>query len=107
VYCHHKNNTNSISNHMKTNGEVVNLKNYMGKYSSLKHCISGQSYKGILPRIFSDPELDLGTKMGLGRPKNQSAQNGFKTDMCVGLVDTSRYHGLFIWPNKQNKMMVV
>jgi hypothetical protein len=34
-----------------------------------------------------DPELDLGTKMGLGRPKNQSAQNGFKMDMCVGLVD--------------------
>jgi hypothetical protein len=37
----------------------------------------------------SDPELDLRTKMGPGRPKNQSAQNGFKMDMCVGLVDTN------------------
>jgi hypothetical protein len=64
-----------------------------------------------------DPELDLGTKMGPGRPKNQSAQNGFKTDVCVGLVDTNptqleraqtdivceRYHGLFISSNRQKK----
>jgi hypothetical protein len=34
-----------------------------------------------------DPELDLGTKMGPRRPKNKSAQNGFKTDVCVGIVD--------------------
>jgi hypothetical protein len=27
--------------------------------------------------------------MGPGRPKNQSAQNGFKMDVCVGLVDTN------------------
>jgi hypothetical protein len=64
-----------------------------------------------------DPELDLGTKMGPGRPKNQSSQNGFKMDVCVGLVDTnptqlewaqtdvvcSRYRDLFIWPNRQKK----
>jgi hypothetical protein len=31
--------------------------------------------------------MDPGTKMGPGRPKNQSAQNGFKMDMCVGLID--------------------
>jgi hypothetical protein len=71
-----------------------------------------------LPLI--DPELDPGTKMGLGRPKNQSAQNGFKMDMCVGIVDTNptqleraqtdvvcpRYHDLFIFPNMQNLMIV-
>jgi hypothetical protein len=33
--------------------------------------------------------MDLGIKMGPERPKNQSAQNGFKTDVCVGLVDTN------------------
>jgi hypothetical protein len=33
--------------------------------------------------------MDLGAKMGPGRPKNQSAQNLFKTDVCVGLVDTN------------------
>jgi hypothetical protein len=32
--------------------------------------------------MMDDPELDLGTKMGPGRPKNQSAQNGFKTCVC-------------------------
>jgi hypothetical protein len=62
-----------------------------------------------------DLELDLGTKLGLGRPKHKISQNGFKTDVCVGLVDTnptqlewaqtdvicSRYHDLFIFPNKQ------
>jgi hypothetical protein len=60
--------------------------------------------------------LDLGTKLGPRRPKNKTSQNGFKTDVCVGLVDTnpmqleraqmdvvcSKYHGLFIWPNRQN-----
>jgi hypothetical protein len=34
-----------------------------------------------------DPKLDLGTKIGLGKPKNQSSQNVFKTDVCIGLVD--------------------
>jgi hypothetical protein len=34
-----------------------------------------------------DPELDLGTKMGPGKPKNKSAQNGFKIDVCVGLIN--------------------
>jgi hypothetical protein len=34
-----------------------------------------------------DPKLDIGTKMGLGRPKHQSYQNGFKIDMCIGLAD--------------------
>jgi hypothetical protein len=29
-----------------------------------------------------DPKWDLGTKMGPGRPKNQSAQNGCKMDVC-------------------------
>jgi hypothetical protein len=64
-----------------------------------------------------DLELDLGTKMGPGRPKNQISQNGFKTDMCVGLIDTnrtqlerdqtdvvfSRYHGLFVSSNRKTK----
>jgi hypothetical protein len=64
-----------------------------------------------------NPELDLGTKMGLGRPKNQSAQNGFKTDVCVGLIDTNPtqlewdqtnvvceiYHSLFVSPNRQKQ----
>jgi hypothetical protein len=27
--------------------------------------------------------------MGPGRPKNKSAQNVFKMDMCVGLIDTN------------------
>jgi hypothetical protein len=54
--------------------------------------------------------------MGLGRPKNQSAQNHFKTGVCVGLIVTNpmqlewdqtnivceRYRILFIFPNKQN-----
>jgi hypothetical protein len=54
--------------------------------------------------------------MGPGRPKNQSAQNHFKTDVCIGLIVTNptqleraqtdtvceRYHVLFILPNMQN-----
>jgi hypothetical protein len=65
--------------------------------------------------------IDPGTKMGLGRPKYKSAQNGFKMDVCVGLVDTNptqleraqtdvvceRYRDLFIWSNMQNKMLTV
>jgi hypothetical protein len=43
----------------------------------------------IRERRSTDSELDLGTKIGPGRPKNKSAQNGFKTDMCVGFVDTN------------------
>ena len=39
--------------------------------------------------LLIDPELDLKTKMGPGRPKNKSAQNGFKTNVCVGLVNTN------------------
>jgi hypothetical protein len=68
-----------------------------------------------------DPKLDLGTKMGPGRPKNQSSQNGFKMDMCIGLVDTnpmqleraqtnvvcSRYCGLFVSSNSKKKMLTV
>jgi hypothetical protein len=60
--------------------------------------------------------MDPGTKMGLGRPKNQSAHNHFKTDVCIGLIVTNptqlewaqtnvvceRYHVLFIFPNMQN-----
>jgi hypothetical protein len=34
-----------------------------------------------------DLELDLETKMGPGRPKTKSDQNGFKMDVCIGLVD--------------------
>jgi hypothetical protein len=63
----------------------------------------------------SDPKLDLMTKMGPGRPKNQSARNGLKMDMYVGLVDMnptqleraqtnvicSRYRDLFILPKRQ------
>jgi hypothetical protein len=51
--------------------------------------------------------------MGPGRPKNHSAHNHFKTDVCVGLVVTNPtkleraqteticeiYHGLFVLPN--------
>jgi hypothetical protein len=51
--------------------------------------------------------------MGLGRPKNQSAQNGFKMDVCIGLIDMNptqleqaqidtvceRYRSLFILSN--------
>jgi hypothetical protein len=58
--------------------------------------------------------------MDLGRPKNQSDQNGFKIDVCVGLIDTNPtqleraqtdviyeiYHDIFIWPNRQNLMTV-
>jgi hypothetical protein len=36
-----------------------------------------------------DPELDLRTKIGLGRPKTQTTHNGFKIDVCVGLIDTN------------------
>jgi hypothetical protein len=64
-----------------------------------------------------DPELDLGTKLGPERPKNENAQNFFKTGVLVGLIDTntmqiewdqmeivfSRYGVLFIWPNKKKK----
>jgi hypothetical protein len=34
-----------------------------------------------------DPKLDLGTKLGPGRPKTKSFQNGFKMNLCIGLVD--------------------
>jgi hypothetical protein len=58
--------------------------------------------------------------MGPGRPKNQSAQNRFKMDVCVGLVDTNptqleraqtdivceRYRDLFVFPNMQNFLTV-
>jgi hypothetical protein len=68
-----------------------------------------------------DPELDLGTKLGLGRPKNQSSHNGFKTDVCIGLIDTnptqleraqtdivcSRYRDLFIFPNRQKSQQSI
>jgi len=37
----------------------------------------------------SDPELDPRAKMGSRRPTNQSAQNLFKTDVCIGLIDTN------------------
>jgi hypothetical protein len=71
--------------------------------------------------VATDPELDLGTKMHLGRLKNQSALNGFKTDVCIGLIDTNptqleraqmdvvceRYRGLFVSSNMQKKMMTV
>jgi hypothetical protein len=64
-----------------------------------------------------DLELDLGTKMGPGRPKNKSPRNGFKMDVCIGLIDMiptqlkraqtdiifSRYHDLFISSNRQEK----
>jgi hypothetical protein len=54
--------------------------------------------------------------MGPGRPKNQSAHNRFKTDVCVGLVITNPmqlewaqtyticeiYCVLFVLPNTQN-----
>jgi hypothetical protein len=67
-----------------------------------------------------DPKMDPGTKMGLGRPKNKSSQNGFKTYMCVGLIDTNPtqlewaqtkviceiYHYLLVFPHKQNLMIV-
>jgi hypothetical protein len=33
--------------------------------------------------------MDPGIKIGPGRPKNQSSQNGFKTDVCIGLVVTN------------------
>jgi hypothetical protein len=53
--------------------------------------------------------------MGPRRPKNQSDQNGFKMDVCIGLIDTNPaqlervqtdivckiYHGLFVFPNRQ------
>jgi hypothetical protein len=53
--------------------------------------------------------------MGPGRPKNQSAQNGFKKDVCLGLVDMNptqleraqtdivceRYRDLFVLSNRQ------
>jgi hypothetical protein len=33
--------------------------------------------------------MDPRAKMGLGRPKTQSAQNHFKTDVYIGLVVTN------------------
>jgi hypothetical protein len=59
--------------------------------------------------------LDLETKMGPGRPKNQSSHIGLKKKLCVGLIDTnptqlewaqtdvvcSIYHDLFVFPNRQ------
>jgi hypothetical protein len=64
----------------------------------------------------TDPKMDPGAKMGLGRPKNQSAQNHLKMDVCVGLIVTNPtqleraqtnvvceiYHDLFVLPNMQN-----
>jgi hypothetical protein len=61
--------------------------------------------------------MDPGTKMGPGRPKNQSSQNGFKTDVCISLIDMNPtqlewaktntvckiYHGLFVSPNMEKK----
>jgi hypothetical protein len=60
--------------------------------------------------------MDPGTKMGPGRPKNQSSQNRFKTNVFVGLIVMNptqleraqtnivceRYHDLFVLPNMQN-----
>jgi hypothetical protein len=37
--------------------------------------------------MFLSKQGDPGTKMGPRMPKNQSAQNGFKIYVCVGLVD--------------------
>jgi hypothetical protein len=68
----------------------------------------------------SDPEMDPRAKMGPGRPKNKNAQNLFKMDVCVGIVDMDptqleraqtdivceRYHDLFVLPNMQNLMTV-
>jgi hypothetical protein len=34
-----------------------------------------------------DPKLDLGATGGSERPKNQSAHNLFKMDVCIGLFD--------------------
>jgi hypothetical protein len=59
--------------------------------------------------------MDLGTKMAPGRTKNQSDQNHFKMDVCVGLVVTNptqleqaqtdvvceRFRVLFVSPNKK------
>jgi hypothetical protein len=58
--------------------------------------------------------------MGLRRPEKQSAHNVFKTDVCIGPVDTNptqlerdqtdticeRYRGLFVLSNKQKLMIV-
>jgi hypothetical protein len=64
-----------------------------------------------------DLELDPGARWGSERPKNKSAQNLLKIDVCVGLDITnpmqlewdqmgavcSRYRDLFIFPNRQKK----
>jgi hypothetical protein len=46
--------------------------------------------KRINCKLFPDSELDLGAKMGPERLKNQSAQNLFKTNVCVGLIDVNQ-----------------
>jgi hypothetical protein len=59
--------------------------------------------------------------MDPGRTKTQSAQNGFKMDVCVVLVDTNptqlersqtnivceRYHGMFVSSNRQKILLTV
>jgi hypothetical protein len=68
-----------------------------------------------------DLELDTGTKMGRGRPKNKSSHNGLKTDVSVGLFDMNPvkhewtqvnsireiYHDLFISSNMEKTMVIL
>jgi hypothetical protein len=78
-------------------------------------CVRGRHIGGYVGMgIGGCSKMDLGTKMGPGRTKNQSAQNGFKTYVCIGLVDMNlmqlewaqtnivceRYHILFVFPNR-------
>ena len=62
-----------------------------------------------------DPKLDPGARWGSEGPKNQSAQDLFKMDVCIGLdvmnptqleraqtdVVFSNYGDLFVFPNRQ------
>jgi hypothetical protein len=76
--------------------DVFKSSTQYAKGASLHHVIKGVDfeknetsfdYRSL--RYIVDPKLDPGAKMGLGRPKNKSAQNIFKMNMCVGLIYTN------------------
>jgi len=83
---------------------------------------SARSYHPLryFSRLAIDPKWIPEPKWGLGRPKNQSAQNHFKMDVCTGHVITNpmqleraqtytvceRYRGLFVLSNMQKLMTV-
>jgi len=65
------------------------IKSLLG-YVNTKKMIRGFAHWAMWMHLLHDwSKKDPGTKMGLGRPKNQNSQNHFKSDMCEGLVVTN------------------